>query len=87
MTGESVYASPDTGRFSNAPRRTNRETSVPYDSGQVYLVFSWVWSMREEGVPHSPTSTWKALGARLSHTEKHIQIFFFFFANNGTSHN
>lgn len=60
--------------FSPVQGQTKAETSLPNDSGQVYLVFSWVWSMREESIPHSPTSTWKTLGTRLTYTENHMQI-------------
>lgn len=44
--------------------------SVPYDSGQVNLVFGWVRSMREEGVSHGTAGTRKTLGTRLANTKK-----------------
>lgn len=43
--------------------------TVPYDSGQVYLVFGWVWSMREEGISHGTASTRKTLRTRLKNTK------------------
>lgn len=55
-------------------RHTKSEISVPYDSGQVYLVFGWIWSIRKEGIPYSPTSARKTLGTRLTYTENHIKI-------------
>ena len=76
--GESVYVLHRTHRFSSADtqtdthRHTHRQTSVPYDSGQVYLVFSRVWSVREEGIPHAPTGTRKTLGTRLTHRDAHF---------------
>lgn len=75
----SVYTSPDTLIQPCTKTDTQTQnTSVPYDSGQVYLVFSWVWSMREEGIPHSPSSTWKTLGTRLTHTEPNQHLFLHF---------
>lgn len=47
--------------------------TVPYDSGQVYPVFGGVWSMREEGISHSPASTRKTLGTRLACAENSIK--------------
>lgn len=63
-----AHASLDTLNQAGTPQHAETRATVPYDSGQVYLVLGWVWSMREEGISHGTASTRKTLRTRLTNT-------------------
>lgn len=63
-----AHASLDTLNQAWTPQRAETRATVPYDSGQVYLVLGWVWSMREKGISHGTASTRKTLRTRLTNT-------------------